>query len=240
MKSLPHILFPTLVLLPLMLLLVACGDSHAPYTATGIGSVELNDSTLAIHYYKTTLRLPDNTPHASLTDTSRVYFSGSGTLFSEDPEGAQVYDFNLTTLSSDITTPIITLDSTTIASDSLQRCINSTEGFYAQNLHITRDWRRNDFFDATASYPGVGDGSSDFLALVATPDSTTPDTLQLWLRLLRHATDSSLMVTKHISVPVNCLRDTTRERIVLRLSRINSYSDTVVIDYVYSYVNFIE
>lgn len=47
------------------------------------------------------------------------------------------------------------LDSAGMASDSLNKIAQSAEGFYAQNIHITRDWRRNDFFDATAIYPAT-------------------------------------------------------------------------------------
>lgn len=221
-------------------MLSACGDSDSSYWATGIGSVELNDSVFSIHYYKTELRLADGIPCDGLTDTSRVFFNGHGRLVAEDVEGNQVYDFQPSHLSADITSPLLMLDSAGMASDSLTKLASSPEGFYAQNLHITRDWRRNDFFDATAIYPGTGDGSQDFLSLVGDTLSADADTMHLWLRLRRQKTDSTLMVTKHVSVPVNCLRDSAKERILIRLSRIDAFGDTVVMDYVYSYVNFIE
>lgn len=224
----------------LTVMLSGCHDSSSTYVASGIGSVELNDSVFAIHYYKTTLVLPDYVSHDNLTDTSRVFFTGSGWLVNEDYEGAQVYDFTPSVLSADVTTPILMLDSAGMASDSLNKIAQSTEGFYAQNIHITRDWRRNDFFDATAIYPGVGDGSQDFFGLVGDTLSADADTMHLWLRLRRQNTDTLQMITKHISVPVNCLRDTAKERILIRLSRLNADGDTVVMDYVYSYVNFIE
>ncbi len=217
-----------------------CHDSSSTYVASGIGSIELNDSVFAIHYYKSTLILPDYVSRGNLTDTSRAFFSGNGWLVNEDPDGAQVYDFTPSIVSADVTTPILMLDSAGMASDSLNKIAQSTEGFYAQNIHITRDWRRNDFFDATAIYPGDGDGSQDFFGLVGDTLSADADTMHLWLRLRRQNTDTVQMITKHISVPVNCLRDTAKERILIRLSRLNANGDTVVMDYVYSYVNFIE
>ncbi|MCI5778035.1 MAG: hypothetical protein MR215_10570 [Bacteroidales bacterium] len=220
--------------------LAACHESDSTYWASGIGSVELSDSVFTIHYYKTSLRLADDVSRDGLTDTSRVFFTGSGKLVFEDTDGNQVYDFRPTVMSSDIATPILMLDSAGMASDSLMRIASSAEGFYAQNLHITRDWRRNDYFDATAIYQGSGDGSDDFFSLVGDTLSADADTMHLWLRLARQKTDSARMITKHVSIPVNCLRDSTKERILLRLSRIDAFGDTVVSDYVYSYVNFIE
>lgn len=219
---------------------LACGchDGHSSYGASGIGSVELNDTAFAIHYYSATLCLGDAESHGKLTDGSRVYFVGSGWLSSESADGLQTYNFEPRTLSGDITSPALLLDSAGMASDSLMRIAQSPEGFYGQNIHITRDWRRNDFLDATAIYAGTGDGAADFLGIVGDTLMADADTLRLWLRLRRAQSDTAQMVTKHVSVPVNCLRDSTKERLLIRLSRIDAAGDTVVTDMVYSYVNF--
>lgn len=221
-----------------LLSLASCSSDDSTYHATGIGSVELNDSVFAIHYYSSTLLLQDDAIKAGLTDSSRVFFSGEGRLVSE--ADGSVYDFTPSFISADVTVPVLMLDSVGMSSDSLSTIASSADGFYAQNIHITRDWRRNDFFDATAIYPGHDDGAGDFFGLVGDTLSADADTLRLWLRLHRQKKDTTNMITRHISVPVNCLRDSAKERLLIRLSRINAAGDTVVSDMVYSYVNFIE
>lgn len=215
-----------------------CNESQSAYGASGIGSVELSDTAFAIHYYSATLSLGDATRREGLADGCRVYFVGSGWLTSESADGTQTYDFEPQTLSGDITSPALLLDSAGMASDSLMQIARSSEGFYGQNIHITRDWRRNDFLNATAIYAGTGDGSADFLGIVGDTMMAEADTLHLWLRLRRAQRDTTQMITKHVSVPFNCMRNSSKERLMVRLSRIDAAGDTVVTDMVYSYVNF--
>ncbi len=230
----------TKVLLPLSaLLLSACADDTSKYSASGIGTVELNDSTFAIHYYSSTFVITDGTPHGDLRDSSRVYFYGSGILESETEDGS-VYNFSINSISSDITQPIFMLDSAAQSSADTMRMYSSAEGFFAQNVHITRDWRRNDYLDATGIYPGSNDGEGDIFGFFADTTTLGADTVKMWLRLCRQNTDTLQMITRHISTPVNCLRDSTRERIVVNLKRIDAYGDTVNTNLVYSYVNWIE
>lgn len=216
----------------------ACDDSESKYGATGIGSIELNDSVFAIHYYSSTM-LVDRSFADGLKDSARVYFSGSGTLAYENEDG-QTYDFSIYKLSSDVTTPFLSLDSVAQSSADTMRIASSHEGFYAQNIHITRDWRRNDFLDATGIYPGDNNGDGDFFGFVLDTASLGSDTVCVWLRLRRERTDTVQMITRHISTPVNCLRDTTRERIMVNLRRLDANGDTVVSNLVYSYVNWVE
>lgn len=220
-------------------LLAACGDSDSKYNASGIGSVELNDSVFAIHYYSNTLLLSDDIPRGSLRDSSRVYFTGSGELIAEGDGGA-VYQFTPYELSDDVTSQLLLLDSVAQASADTMRMARSREGFFAQNVHITRDWRRNDFLDATGFYPGVNDGAGDCFAFFADSATIGTDTAEVWLRLCRAKRDSVQMVTRHISTPINCLRDSSRERIVVKISRIDAFGDTVVTNLVYSYVNWVD
>ncbi len=216
----------------------ACGDSESTYGATGIGSVELNDSVFAIHYYSNTMII-DRSFADGLTDSARVFFSGSGTLAYEK-DGVKTYDFCINSLSADITTPFLSLDSAAQASADTMRIASSKEGFYAQNIHITRDWRRNDFLDATGIYPGDNNGKGDFFGFVLDSASLGTDTVRVWLRLRRERTDTVQMITRHISTPVNCLRDSTRERVMVNLRRLDANGDTVVSNLVYSYINWIE
>ena len=122
--------------------LVACGDSNSKYNASGIGSVELNDSVFAIHYYSNTLIISNAALRGGLRDSCRVYFSGSGELMTEGADGS-VYDFTPSELSSDIRQPILLLDSVAQSSADTMRTASSREGFFAHNIHITRDWRRH-------------------------------------------------------------------------------------------------
>ncbi len=216
----------------------SCGDSESRYGASGIGSVELNDSVFAIHYYSNTM-LVDRSFADGLADSARVYFSGSGTLAYEN-EAGQTYDFSIYNLSADITTPFLSLDSAAQTSADTMRIASSCEGFYAQNIHITRDWRRNDFLDATGIYPGDNNGEGDFFGFVLDTATLGTDTVRVWLRLRREKTDTVQMITRHISTPVNCLRDTARERIMVNLSRLDANGDTVVSNLVYSYINWVE
>lgn len=220
-------------------LIVSCGDSDSKFGVSGIGSVELNDSVFAIHYYKNTLRLSDAVSADGLRDSCRVFFSGTGSLVSEGEDGA-VYDFTPSVISANITTPVFLLDSVAQASADTMRMAGSPEGFFAHDIHITRDWRRNDFLDATGTYPGALDASGDYFGFFADTSTIGTDTVRLWLRLCRARTDSALMVVRRISAPVNCLRDSARERIVVNISRIDAFGDTVSSDLVYSYVNWIE
>lgn len=220
-------------------LLVSCGDSDSKFGVSGIGSVEMNDSVFAIHYYKNTLRLDGPVSSAGLRDSSRVYFTGSGVLVSEGEDGA-VYDFTPTTISEDITTRLFLLDSVAQASADTMRTASSSEGFFAHDVHITRDWRRCDFLDATVTYPGSLDASGDYLGFFADTTTIGSDTIKLWLRLCRAQTDTARMVTRRVSTPVNCLQDSTRERVVVNIRRIDAYGDTVSTDLVYSYINWID
>lgn len=219
--------------------LASCGDSDSKFGVSGIGSVELNDSVFAIHYYRNTLRIAETALSESLRDSCRVYFAGSGTLVYDGEDGA-VYDFTPTVISPDITTSIFLLDSVALASADTMRMASSTEGFFAHDVHITRDWRRNDFLDATGTYPGAADARGDYFGFFADTSTLGADTVRLWLRLFRAQTDSAQMVVRRISTPVNCLRDSARERIVVNIKRIDAFGDTVTTNLVYSYVNWIE
>lgn len=218
---------------------VSCSDSESKYAASGIGTVELNDSVFAIHYYRNALIIDDPALSSGLRDSARVFFSGSGSFVDEVDE-IKYYSFHLTSISKDITCPLLMMDSVAQASADTVRVAGSAEGFFGQNIHITRDWRRCDFIDATAMYPGADDDSGDFFGFTVDPSTVGTDTIRIWLRLSRASTDSVRMVTKYVSTPIGCLQDSTRERVMVNLSRIDAYGDTVVSNMVYSYVNWIE
>lgn len=222
--------------------LVACHDSDTSKGASGIGTVERNDSVLAIHYYRNTFNIKNAELYPDLKDSMRVAFSGKGWLVDEN-DGAHTYDFELTRVSGDLRQPMLVVDSVARDSADVMAIARSTDCFYSQNLHITRDWRRDDYFDATAVYYGCDDGEGDYFGLVYdTTDVDSGGVQVFWLRLFRHSTDTAQVITRDISVPVNALRDSTKERILMRFKRFKSdgSGDTVVTDYVYSYINWIE
>ncbi len=218
--------------------IVGCSDSDDSYGFTGIGTVELNDTVFSIHYYGSTLKI-DRAYIGEMANGARAYFSGTGNEAYSDSNG-MVYEFNAKTLIGDITQEISYADTAEVGTDTLTNYLDSGEGFYGQDIHITRDWKRNDFLDATAVYPGVGDGSDDYFGLVADTEATSDSLLCFWLRLKRAETDTVVMITRRISVPVNCLRDSTKERVNIQIRRIDAYGDTVTKQYVYSYINWLE
>lgn len=228
-----------LVMMPIVTT-VSCHDSNNGKNATGIGTVERNDSVLAIHFYKNTFVISDADLYPMLHDSDRVSFSGSGVLIDELDEN-QVYDFNLTRVSEDLRQPLFVVDSVARDSAELMAIVNSADGFYSQNIHITRDWHHDDYFDATAVYYGADNGEGDYFGLIYDSAAVDTDAVQIfWLRLYRHNTDTMQVINKDISVPVNQLRDSTKERILMRIKRIDAYGDTVSTDYVYSYINWID
>lgn len=220
---------------------VSCSDKDSRSSFVGIGSVEKNDSVAAVHYYELTLKANDVSQLGGVPDSARVYFVGRGAQAEGDETGL-VFDVDFSSISEDLREPIAHMDSSVQVNDSLRESLRSGFGFYAFNIHITRDWRRNDFLDVSTTYCGTEGGLGDRLQVVCdTMGSAAPDSLiVLWLRLSRHSEDTTELVTRHISVPVNELRDSTKERVYLRLMRIDAYQDTVKTDYVYSYVNFVD
>ncbi len=234
MRQLAHI-FTTLTIL-----LTACGkDSDGSSNFSGIGTVEKNDTAVAIHYYERTLTATDSAQLSAVREGDRVYFICSA--WREDGDttyNRYVAYFN--DISSDLRREIVFTDSTQTSAEDIANS-HSAEGFYAQNVHITRDWQRNDFFEAMLTYPASDGHEDDFIALVR---DTTMDKEEdfdgqvFWLRLSRHRTDSVYYINRHISVPINCLRDSTKERISMLVKRIDHYGDTVSTSFVYSYVNW--
>ncbi|MBQ3635773.1 MAG: hypothetical protein II951_09185 [Bacteroidales bacterium] len=224
-------------------LAASCSDSDDRREFRGIGTVENNDTVKAIHYYQKTLYATDASKVASIEEGARVEFVCRVTA-REDEREKQEYDADFSYISGDIRKDIVLYNGGYAdAADTGSMRISSSEGFIAQNMHITRDWKRNDFFEVTATYVGADDYDTDFLGLVCdtTNDAPRVDTLDyvVWLRLSRtSAAAAHKYVNKSVSVPINCLRDSTKERIYIDLMRIDAWGDTARHHLVYSYVNW--
>ena len=217
---------------------VSCSDADTRTALRGIGTVERTDSSLAVHYYDYTL-LPVNTDLPGLDDSARVEFYCKGVKVSDT---ALVYEADFLELSGDLRTPILYNDSVTQASDSLTSLFFSEEKFNTFALHITRDWRRCDYLDVGALYVGSSQ-SNDLFALVRDPSdgAEVPDSLMVfWLRLRRQLPDSTQYVSRQISVPINSIADTTKERVQILVKYLNQLGDTASRPMTYSYVNFID
>lgn len=199
----------------------ACSETDDSLPFSGIGSVENADTVCAIHFYDYTLLLSEP---IDVPDGSRVVFRCRANHISGDPEN--VYSARITYVSDDITQPI-----------ERGSAYGAPETYCLPNdMHITRDWLRRDFFNITASYPTKPD-NNDVLRLVT--DNTVPatdSTLTLWLRHYQSSADSCHMFsTSSISVPLNHLQNKAHDRISITVKRLGMYNDTIVTQYVYGY-----
>lgn len=218
-----------------ILLFVACKETLIDTSLfQGIGSIERTDSVFAIHYYDHTFLLSDM-DGSVLEDSDRVEFS----LRTSEP----VSDTLLTTfyadiveISEDITRPVVYY--------SNQSSVNPKEWgtvpFVSVDMHITRDWRRNDYFNFSTMY-ATSDGNDDYICLTyeKSEQEAENDSLHvMWLKHYQRQSDS-LSYLKHdvISVPLNYLQKDSVERTYLRIKYFDVYGDTVVTNWTYSYRN---
>lgn len=232
--------FPTLHTLAALALLAfppACDDDDDSKGFSGVATVERSDTLLALHYYSATLLPNDPDKLDGLDDGDRVYFSGSARLNMVLDDDEERWDIDVKSVTGDITEPLVTLSS---ASAEQQQLFGSREGFREANIHITRDYQRNDWLNATAFYPTSEGGKGDLFALTRNEADDEGDEQVYWLRLRRARPDTAELVTRQISVPINCIRDPAAERIKILLKRYNQYGEIVESHMVYSYINFME
>lgn len=219
------------------LLAPGCHDDDDTKGFSDIATVERNDSVVALHLYRHTLIPTDPSKLDGLNDGERVAFKGKGRLTEIVSDDDQRWLIDLSEVSGDLTVPIV-FDSTAVGRE--QDLFGSLEGYHETRPHITRDWRRNDWLNTSAFFPSHDDGREDLFALTRVTNDNVEGKSIFWLRLKRARTDTVQLIHRQISVPVNCLRDSAAERIEMRICRFNQYGDTVLTDYVYSYINFME
>lgn len=211
--------------------LTSCSDDYTDNTIKGIASVELNDTLIALHYYDNTYILPDDY-RASLTDSARVYFRLRTTQRISDT--AYIFNADVQELTTDIRTSII-FSTANLLSDTA-RCVPT-------DMHITRDFRHLDFFNISVYYTTCPDNDDQvYLVQCSTEQEANADSLVvLWLRhsQLRSGT-TQYVEHSTISVPLNVLippDSLQRERVYLKVKMLSEDSDTIINNYVYSFVN---
>ncbi len=220
------------ILLFVTMAIVACSDTAPDTTCKGIGSVEMNDTLIAIHYYDNVYVISDEYRN-NLCDSARVKFKIN--IGKRIVDTAYVYQAEVVELSGDIRRQIVFRAHNKQADTAL--CVPT-------DMHITRDFRRLDFFNISTRYVTC-DNNADEVSLVldsAEQEASTDSLVVLWLRHSQVRTDSADRVEYNtISVPLNILipADTLRtERLYLKVKMFGSDGDTVVNNYVYSYMNY--
>lgn len=223
------------LLLAVVSAIVACKEVVVDSTIfSGIGTIERSDTLFAIHYYDHTFLLSDM-DGSSLEDSDRVEFSLRTTEPVSDTLLTTFYA-ELNEISEDITRPIVYY--------SKQSEINpkewGTAPFVSVDMHITRDWRRCDFFNFSTTY-ATKDDNDDYVCLTYEKSEQEKDNDSLhvmWLKHYQHQSDT-LKYLRHevISVPLNYMQNDTAQRIYLKIKYFDAYGDTVVTNWTYSFRN---
>ena len=213
-----------LVLIAIVMLAVSCHEEPQPMTISGIGSIEVNDSATAIHYFEYTLLTDFDT--SVLPDSARAQFK----VALEDKTDETTYRAKVITLSDNLRRELINVDANMTA-DS----IFGTAPLTPSDIRMTRDFRRLDFFNITVYYTTRPD-NDDFICLTYDPAEQTSDTIALWLRHYQAISDSCTHIEyRTISVAVNSLASDTMPRRYIDVRHIDTSLDTVTTRYVYSY-----
>ncbi|MCQ2228718.1 MAG: hypothetical protein MJZ13_03100 [Bacteroidales bacterium] len=208
------------------LLCWACQESVTPATYNGIGSIERNDTVAAIHYYDHTFLIEDMP--MSLVDSSRVIFRIEVTGRANDT--TETYNAKIIDISSDIRREIININSTA--------GLGEESGVMVSDLHLTRDFRRLDYFNITTIFETRED-NDDKINLVLEQRDDSKKEATLWIKHWQKSTDSLNIIQKDImSVPMNgMINDETSERLLLHVKWIKAIGDTISEDFTYSYYN---
>ena len=220
-----------ILLAAIVLAVAACSDDKTDDTIKGIASVELNDTLVALHYYDNTYVLADEY-RAGLTDSARVYFCINSTQRLADT--ASIFNANVRELSADLRTPIVYRTANLLSDTAI--CVPT-------DMHITRDFRHLDFFNISVHYATLpNNDDKTYLVQCSTEQEASTDSLVvLWLRHSQLRSDSTLYIEHNtISVPLNILippDSLQRERIYLKVKMLAEGGDTIVNDYIYSFVN---
>ena len=209
------------------LLCWACNESVSPATYNGIGSVEITDSLAAIHYYNRTFLFKEFPSH--IGDSSRVIFMAEATSRANDT--TETFYAKVKRISPDIRRNIIfNMEAT--------KSFGKEAGIMVRDLHLTRDFRRLDFFNITTSF-ATTQNNNDKVRLVLEQRDIANKEATLWIKHWQSNSDT-LNAIGHdtMSVPMNTLiSDENSERLLLHIKWIESSGDTITEDYTYSYFN---
>lgn len=219
------------------IMFVSCTDEPQMPVYSGIASVERNDSVFALHYYDYTFVIEDDGMHAGLRDSARVTFRVRPRSRISESDSVLIFRADVIELSDDITSALrFDLQSADLPAGGIDTALCTPV-----DIHVTRDYRRLDFFNIRSYYYTKPD-NGDVIGLFCLSDEQTCDTATtLWLRHIQQSGDSLTQVQYNtISVPLNVLiADTASERMNIILKRFGAESDTIVESYVYSFHNHI-
>lgn len=216
----------------LSIIILACDNEEIKFdTYQGIGTIERTDTLLNIHYYNYEFRINDKEKYTQLSDNDRIIFECHTTQKINDT--TLTYNADIISISDDITRNVVFKEN---SQTPLSSKLFDTE-FTPTDMHITRDWRRQDFFNITTLLTTKTDNTDSIMMIHYTNEQNTGnDTITLWLKHLQSNIDScNIFKNKTISVPLNqFIRDTT-ERICLRIKYTTIESDTIIKNYTYSW-----
>ncbi|MBP5365454.1 MAG: hypothetical protein J6Y82_05985 [Bacteroidales bacterium] len=225
-----YIGYVTLLAMPFGI--ASCDDDPVQLdTFKGIGTIERTADNVALHFYDYTFLIDNAEMCAKLNDNNRVIFECLATR-KVSTDSTLVFAADMISVSDDRTRPILSKSTCAEEPEKLK-----SSAFVPSDLHITRDWRRSDFFNITILYTTISDNCDSLVMLRYADEQTTQaDTVTLWVKLLQQRNDtSSLYSHKTISVPLNGFITDTTERICLRVKHLSTPTDTVVKDYIYSW-----
>ncbi|MCR5696433.1 MAG: hypothetical protein K6G73_05580 [Marinilabiliaceae bacterium] len=211
-------------------LLSACRENEKDITYSGIATVERTDSTFVLHFYELAIFFPNEHPD-SLENGARVKFLCTTT---EQPDSAGIiHNANLNEISGDLTQRIVYYDSM----KEIQPKYKGEAILIPVDMHITRDYQRNDFFNITTYFTTTNDGNNDdYVCLAHDPSTQLADTTVLWLLHYQNSSDNCNVFTYNtISVPINELKKAGSEWIYIKVLRYGSANDTVATNYTYGY-----
>lgn len=211
-------------------LLASCHDNNHDNTFSGIATVERTDSTFALHFYDFAFYFPDEHPD-SLNDGARVKFKCT-TAEQLDTAGLK-FNAHLDEMTGDLIENIVYY----ATMKEIPPKYKGTAILTPVDMHITRDYKRNDFFNITTYFTTTDDGQNDdYVCMAHDPNSQVADTTVLWLLHYQNSSkDCNVFAYNTISVPINELKRPGSEWIHIKVLRFGSANDTIATNYTYGY-----
>lgn len=213
--------------------LVACSEKDNTQHCVGFGTVERTDSTCLLHYYELALDA-EGLQSTNLEDDARVYFEAE--ILDNLDAVQRSYKAKLIKISEDIRQDIHGY-----GTDKAEATCYGTALCATGNIHITRDWKRNDYFNITTYYATQPDNDDHICLLydAAEQHDAEADSIPTYVLWLRHyqkkAVANDQIEYKSISVPINSLRLPDDKYILIEVKQFGPKGDTLSTTYGYSY-----
>ena len=211
--------------------LISCGNDSVGDSFSGIATVEKNDTTEALHFYDYAFYFPDEALPDSLENGDRVKFRCTANTQLDNL--GRSYSAHLDEISGNLTQKIIFYDSLPNVDEKYKGKAILTP----VDMHITRDYKRDDYFNITSFFTSKADGSNDdFVCLAYDKASQIADTTVLWLLHYQKSDEECYSyIYNTISVPLECLKKPDSEWINILVLRYGTAGDTISNLYTYGY-----